>query len=313
MRNYIDFENRMYQKFKGRSPVNVKGQDNWTNYYYKRYLYNKIYSVFDIKLLDSWNLKTFRYCLFHFGSVAIFKENGGWTWGSWSVSEWDRQMYPKKIYCHDLLLDEDNNKVYEVGKDAIIVSCFDDFLGWDDLVREHSELIANCVATTAQALENGRVTMYASVKNKKQKVAIEKAWARGTKGQPVVFIDEEDAKDFEGKQKDEIFKPWTNHDTLGALDRILTAKRTIKNEFLTEIGIKNANTQKKERLISDEVNQNNEETSANVTVCYNSIKEAFEKFNKISNLTQKLSIDLHYDYEIEDDGSVAEGGEENNV
>ena len=210
-------------------------------------------------------------------------------------------------------MDEDNNKVYEVGKDAIIVSCFDDFLGWDDLVREHSELIANCVATTAQALENGRVTMYATVKDKKQKVAIEKAWSRGTKGQPVVFLDEEYTKDLEGKQKDEILKPWTNHDTLGALDRILTAKRTIKNEFLTEIGIKNANTQKKERLISDEVNQNNEETSANVTICYNSINEAFEKFNKISNLTQKLSIDLHYDYEIEDDGSVAEGGEDNNV
>lgn len=310
MRNYINFEHRMYKNFYGLSPVNVMGQQNYTNYYYKRYLYNKIYSVFDIKLLDSWSLRTFRFCLFHFGSVAIYKKNGGWTWGSWSVKEWDVQMQPKLIYCHSLINDVDDNKIYKVGKDAIIVSCFDDYIGWDDLVREHSELIANCVKTTCVALENANVTMYATVKNRKQKTELEHAWARGSKGQPVIFIDEENSKDFEGKPKEDIFKPWTNHDTLAALDRILTAKRTIKNEFLTEIGIKNANTQKKERLISDEVNQNNEETSANVTVCFNNIKAAFDKFNSISNLTQKLSIDLHYDYEIENDVEVSEGGEE---
>lgn len=310
MRNYINFENRMYRKFYGISPNMVNGQQNYTNYYYKRYLYNKIYSVFDIKLLESWNLRTFRYCLFHFGSVAIFKKNGGWTWGSWSVKEWDSQMNPKLIHCHNLLNEKDDDQIYKVGENAIVVSCFDDFIGWDDLVREHSELLANCVKTTCIALENANVNMYATVKSKKQKAAIEHAWARGTKGQPVVFIDEEENKDFEGKQKEEIFKPWTNHDTLGALDRILTAKRTIKNEFLTEIGIKNANTQKKERLISDEVNQNNEETSANVTICYNNIKAAFDKFNEISKLSQKLSVDLHYDYEIENDMNLSEGGEE---
>ena len=63
-------------------------------------------------------------------------------------------------------------------------------------------------------------------------------------------------------------------------------------------------------MISDEVNQNNEETSANVTICYNNIKEAFGIFNSISGLTQKLSVDLHYDYESENDLEVSEGGEE---
>ncbi|WP_407422648.1 hypothetical protein [Methanobrevibacter sp.] len=309
-RNYINFENRMYKKFFGLSPNMVSGQQNYTNYYKKRYMYNKIYSVFDFKLLDSWSLRNFRYCLFHFGSVAIFKKNGGWTWGSWSVKEWDTQMSPKLIHCHNLLNQKDDDKIYTVGVDAIIVSCFDDYIGWDDLVREHSEFQANCIKTEFVALENANVNLYATVKSKKQKTQLEQQWARGTKGQPMVFIDEEDSKDFEGKQKDEILKPWTNHDTLGALGIIQQAKRNDMNEFLTEIGIRNANTQKKERLISDEVNQNNEETSANVTICYNNIKEAFDIFNSISGLSQKLSVDLHYDYENEDNIEVSEGGEE---
>jgi hypothetical protein len=35
-------------------------------------------------------------------------------------------------------------------------------------------------------------------------------------------------------------------------------KQTLMNEFLTKIGVNNANTDKKERLIMDEVNSNNE-------------------------------------------------------
>lgn len=300
--NYITFEKEMIQKFYGLSPQEVYGQSNTTNYFYKRYLYNKIYSGYDIKLLSGWALNVFRYCLFHFGSIAIFKYNGGWTYGAWSPAEWNNQMQPVKIYCHTLLENPAvmNKTKYTVGKDAIIVKCFDDFLGWDDLVCETSELMANCTKTTNIALMNANVNLVATVKSDKQKTQIETAYAQGTEGKPCIFIDEEDAKTLSG-EKDELMRPWTNHDTIGAMDRILICRRTILNNFLTEIGIKNANTQKKERLISDEVNQNNEETSANINICYNNIKEAFDQFNDISGLTEKITVDLHYDYETEGD------------
>lgn len=309
MNTYIDFEHEMYQRFYGMQPIEVKGQNNYTNYFYKRYLYNKIYSCFDFKLLDNWTLNTFRFCLFHFGSIAIFKNNGGWSIGYWSPKEFDSDMNPKVIYCSKFFEKLPNTSTkYEVGKDAFIVKIFDDYLGYDDLVRETSELLANCTKTVNIALTNANVNLYATVKSKKQKTMLDVAYAEGTQGKPMVFVDEELTKDMEPNE--DIFKPWTNHDTIGAMDRILQCRRTIMNNFLTEIGIKNANTQKKERLISDEVNENNEETSANVTIAFDNISKTFEEFNNISGLSQKIEVDLKYDYNSDKDAiDVNEGGE----
>ena len=311
MNNYIDFEHRMYQNYFGMQPVEVAGQRNYTNYFYKRYLYNKIYSCFDFKLLDNWALNTFRFALFHFGSVAIFKKDNRWSIGTWSVAEFDEDMNPKKVYCHYFF---QKNKaagiIYTVGEDAFIVRIFDDYFGYDDLVRETSVLLDNCTKTVNVALMNANVNLYATVDNEKTKTELETAYARGTTGQPMIFIDKDKTKDL--KDGEDLFKPWTNHDTISSMDRILTCRRTIINNFLTEIGIKNANTNKKERLISDEVNQNNEETSANVTIAFDNISKVFEAFNKKSGLTTKISVDLKYDYNDDVDAlSVNEGGEYN--
>ena len=308
MNNYINYENAMYSRFFGLNPIEVLGQNNYTNYYYKRYLYNKIYSCFDFKLLDNWDLNTFRFALFHFGSVAIFKRGGGWHMGFWSPKEWNANYNPKKVFCH--LFFEEKNKgtkdIYEVGKDAFIVKIFDDYMGFDDLVKSTSELLANCERTMNVALMNANVNLYATVDDPKKKAEIDNAYAEATAGKPLVYVDKDKTKDL--KENEDLLKPFTNHDTIGALDRILTCRRTIVNNFLTEIGIKNANTNKKERLISDEVNQNNEEVSANVTIAYDNMKKTFDEFNKISNLTQKISVDLHYDYEEENDLTISEGG-----
>lgn len=308
MNNYIDYESAMYSRFFGLNPIEVLGQSNCTNYYYKRYLYNKIYSCFDFKLLNNWDLNTFRFALFHFGSVAIFKRNGGWSMGFWSPKEWNANYNPKKIYCR-LFFEEkgaETKEVYEVGKDAFIVKIFDDYMGFDDLVKSTSELLANCEKTMNVALMNANVNLYATVKDPKDKEEIDNAYAEATNGKPLVYVDKEKTKDL--KENEDILKPFTNHDTISALDRILTCRRTIVNNFLTEIGIKNANTNKKERLISDEVNQNNEEVSANVTIAFDNMKKTFDEFNKVSNLTQKISVDLHYDYEEENDLTISEGG-----
>ena len=82
------------------------------------------------------------------------------------------------------------------------------------------------------------------------------------------------------------------------LDKLYAARRTLLNNFLTEIGINNANVDKKERLNSMEVNSNSEEVAANVTLVYDNLKKSFEEFNKLSNIG--ISVDLHYNYENQD-------------
>ena len=67
-------------------------------------------------------------------------------------------------------------------------------------------------------------------------------------------------------------------------DDLQELKRNIINEFLTEIGINNANLGKRERLITDEVNANNEEIYANIEHWLTNIREGFNKANAMFGL-----------------------------
>lgn len=79
-------------------------------------------------------------------------------------------------------------------------------------------------------------------------------------------------------------------------DKIDIHKHEIWNDFLTFIGINNANTDKKERLVTDEVNSNNDEINYNLNIFYKTRKKACDEFNKkYFNGEEKIRIKLNED------------------
>lgn len=74
------------------------------------------------------------------------------------------------------------------------------------------------------------------------------------------------------------------------LDKLTLEKHEILNEYLTSIGINNANTDKKERLIVSEVESNNEMINVFMNMFYLPRKKACDDLNKKWNLNIKLSI-----------------------
>ncbi len=308
MNNYIDFEKQMLINNYGLNPINVKGQSNEYNLYYKRYLYNKLYSCFDFNFGGlKWDLNTFRFLLFHYGSVGVFyTEKYGYIYAPWNPTEFNIYMNPSKIKgtaFNNIKLFEKLNG--EVGTDAFIIKCFDDYRGFDDLISATSEMLANVDKTINVALMNANVNLLGFAKNKKEAEEIKTAYAQATTGDPLVILSDDKKEKLTNEQRD-ILQPFTNHDTVQSMDRLLTCRRTILNNFLTEIGIQNANVNKKERLVTDEVNANNAEVSANVTIAYDNMKTAIEEINNVTGL--KLNIDLHYDYEVENDMNINEIG-----
>ena len=73
-------------------------------------------------------------------------------------------------------------------------------------------------------------------------------------------------------------------------DKLLLHKHEVENEFLTLIGINNANRDKKERLITDEVNSNNEYISLNVSHMLEVRKQACEEINKKFGLNVSVKL-----------------------
>lgn len=89
------------------------------------------------------------------------------------------------------------------------------------------------------------------------------------------------------------------------IDRLQNQKRELMNELLTFLGINNANTDKKERLIVDEVNANNDFILVNIDHMFDERKLACDEINKKFNLNievKKREVNygsIHFDNETD--------------
>lgn len=73
-------------------------------------------------------------------------------------------------------------------------------------------------------------------------------------------------------------------------DKLQIYKHEIWNECLTFLGIDNANTDKKERLITDEVESNQEFINTNLEIMFLTRKQAVKKINEIFGLDVDVKI-----------------------
>lgn len=279
-------------------PSNVKGRANAGTEFYKRLLYTKIYSTLDFTLPEGWKKNYFRFWLFHIGSIAvIYTKEFGWICQPYSILELDLYYNPKIIQVYNQFVK--TPKIGAVGVNSGIIKCMDDFFGLDDIVTRYATDLAQCDRSIEVNLMNSNVTAFFKAKSKKDADAIKEAYGQATTGKPFVVVNKEVMDD----EAIETVLPNIKNNFI--VNDLLQARRGILNAFLTEIGIRNANYDKRERLNSQEVNENNDETSAIISVIYDNIKKSMEQVNDVSGLG--LDVKLHYDYDTSSEGGEDDG------
>ena len=297
MNSPIMFDQEMLLDHFNIQPSVVKGRANAGVEFYKRLLYTKIYSTLEFTLPEDWKKNYFRFWLFHCGSIGVIYTNEfGWVCQPYSILELDLYYNPRIIQVYNQFIK--TPKIGAIGVNAGIIKCMDDFFGLDDVVTRYATDLAQCDRSIEVNLMNSNVTAFFKAKNKKDADAIKEAYAKATTGEPFVVINKEVMDD----EAIETLLPNMKNNFL--VNDLLQARRGILNAFLTEVGIRNANYDKKERLNSQEVNENNDETSAIITVIYDNIKQSMEEVNAVSGLD--LDVQLRYDYDEEGakDGTI---------
>lgn len=284
----ITFHQQEILNYYNLQPSSVKGRANTATEYHKRFLYTKIYSTLKFIIPDNWDMNYFRFWLFHFGSIGvIYTKEFGWIAQPYSVDELQLYYNPKKITVYNQFINKP--KMGIIGINAGIIRIMDDYFGLDDIVTKYAEMLAQIDRSINVNLMNCNVTAFFEAENKKQADEVKEAYGEATTGMPFVVMNK---NVLNGKTINTLLQNVGNN---YIVDKLLSARRAIINVFLTEIGIRNANYEKKERLNSMEVEENNDETKAIITIIYENVKDSMKKINSFSGLN--LNVELRYNYD----------------
>ena len=79
------------------------------------------------------------------------------------------------------------------------------------------------------------------------------------------------------------------------VDKVLGDMRKIESQFATDVGIPNTNLDKKERMITDEVNANNIETITRCELWLEQLKKSAEETKAMFGIN--VSVDWRHDQE----------------
>lgn len=262
------------------SPSTVHVKNTGLAQFFKRYLLQDAMTPFEWTAPESWDMSYFLYCLYIIGFIGIIDtDKFGVIPQHGTLSGYNVFYRPADFIVTNPIF---GAKTYNlrIGRDCTIIKLEPDYLGLYDIVDYYGDLMALAAETAGVNLLNSKLSFVFAADNKAAAESYKKLYDNFASGEPASIADKNLFDDM-GNLRVQLFLQNVGQNFIA--DKVLTVLRDIRTMFLTEIGIPNANTQKKERLIKDEVNANNFETRSKcalwLTELQKSCKEASDMFN----------------------------------
>lgn len=148
------------------------------------------------------------------------------------------------------------------------------FFTFTDMIDIYAEKLASADCSIDVNLMNSRMGYIVEAESRGQAATIKDMIDRIVSGDPVVVSRKESVSPTGG------LKPFFNNIKQSYVaNDIQDTKKEILYEFLADIGINSANTDKKERLIVDEVNSNNEAIELSISLWKDNLARCVERVN----------------------------------
>jgi hypothetical protein len=292
--NYINAETSQV------TPSTVHVKDSGLCRYFTKYLLQKAMSVFEWDLPETWNKDYFLYVLYCWGYVAVINtDKFGVIPQGCGLKGYDVFYAPTHAVIANPLL----SGILEprIGTQCELLKLQPDFSGILDLVGHYAEQMALASQSVSVNLLNSKLSYVFTAKTKALAESLKKMYDQIASGEPAVVIDSRLKNTADGEETWKAFEQNVGGNYI--VTNLLADLRKIEAMFDTEIGIPNANTDKRERLIQDEVNANNIETYSKCAMWLENLQDACKRVNDMFG----LSISVRW-REIPMIGGGADGG-----
>ena len=274
--NYINAETSQV------TPSTVHVKDSGLCRYFTKYLLQKAMSVFEWDLPVTWNKDYFLYVLYCWGYVAVVNtDKFGVIPQGCGLKGYDVFYAPTHAVIANPLL----SGILEprIGTQCELLKLQPDFSGILDLVGHYAEQMALASQSVSVNLLNSKLSYVFTAKTKALAESLKKMYDQIASGEPAVVIDSRLKNAADGEETWKSFEQNVGGNYI--VTNLLADLRKIEAMFDTEIGIPNANTDKRERLIQDEVNANNIETYSKCAMWLENLQDACKRVNDMFGLS----------------------------
>ena len=286
--DFINKYNGYYQ------PSTVHSAENAMAWYFRRYLIQKILSVFEFDgIPETWDKDYFLYGLFIGGFIGVVETDKFGVIPQ--AGNFNCSLYGANVYYRPTHIVVTNHLLRGVLRPRIGVQCEliklqPDYGSCWDIVTYYADLLALATESLAVNIVNSKLAYVFACEDKTIAESFKKMFDQLNQGNPAVFADR--------KLFDESGDPmWTtfqnnlkqNYVAGDMLDDMLK----IDARFCTEIGIPNVNLAKASGVTDNEVEANNIDTQSKASLWLETIKDGLEKTNKMFGLN--LSVKFRFE------------------
>ena len=245
---------------------------------------------------ETWAENYFFYVLYCWGYIAIVNtDKFGVIPQGCSLSGYDVMYQPTHATIANALLKGIMQP--RIGIQCALLRLQPDYGGIMDKVNFYADMLALCAETAGSNLFNSKLAYVFASKSKKDAESFKKMYDNIASGEPAQFVGSQLFND-DGSPNWLMF----NNDLKGSYiaGDILEDMRKWELKFCSDLGIPNSNTEKKERLIVDEVNSNNIEVKLWADLALEQLQKGCKKANELFDIG--LSVDWRYKEETSNAG-----------
>ena len=257
----------------------VRGINNATAVYYRKYLLQKLLSCFKWDIPPLWSRDYFLYVLFGWGYIGII-DTGADKWGvvpqRCGIYGYNLFYMPTKIRVHNPLLPEASE--FTINEDCAVLKVNPNYTGVLDIVDYYAVKLAMLSADIESNLFNSKLSYLFTVADQTAAATVKKLYDQIGQGTPAVVVDKKVLSE-NGDKTWQVFQQNLKQNYI--VSDLLEDMRKVENDFCCKVGIPTTNTEKRERMSESEVTRNDVETEALIDTWLTRLSDDVETANRI--------------------------------